>query len=521
MKFLFQYSQHSIKYNYFIAEKLFEINPKYEFGIISKKKIIHGNENFLKSKKKLFNYFYPLSLDDFYKKNKINFDVLKNFEKDLSNESVWRSVASDRQIGGAFSHGSVGYTNKNSNDRDYILEYYSKLISSYEDIFNNFKPDFFVASIAMGDITVKIIESICKKKGIKYILPESLRINNYCSFSVSSQLKFERIENEFYKIIHEDKFVISAETRQLYQSLINKDESKNYFDNDSNNKALSEYISKNYVINFIYILFILFPIKILYDLFRNILFYLLRLVKINYDNYHPVNLINKIKHRYLLAVQKIIMGRHSYYDKHNFKEKFLYYPLMTQPEYSSNILSTMWMDQLNLIESVAKSLPYDWFIYVKEHPGILNERLRPKNYFKKIKKLPNVKLINTSLDSDDLIKNSQMVLVSSGTTGWQAILFNKPLLELRDNIWSILNLSTKCTDVEKIYASIQKEKNRHKNTSNENKVIQLLKYLQIIRKYGFELTYPDVFFYNRPGTEEENKVCGSEVANYMKKLYDL
>ena len=55
MRFLFQSSEYSIAYNYYAAQKLNEINPNLQFGlIIAKEKISNNKKKFLNSKKKIF-----------------------------------------------------------------------------------------------------------------------------------------------------------------------------------------------------------------------------------------------------------------------------------------------------------------------------------------------------------------------------------------------------------------------------------------------------------------------------------
>ena len=38
-------------------------------------------------------------------------------------------------------------------------------------------------------------------------------------------------------------------------------------------------------------------------------------------------------------------------------------------------------DTINIIETIAKSIPSDWIVYVKEHPAMLTDRFRSKNFY--------------------------------------------------------------------------------------------------------------------------------------------
>lgn len=109
-------------------------------------------------------------------------------------------------------------------------------------------------------------------------------------------------------------------------------------------------------------------------------------------------------------------------------EKYIYYPLQAQPERTTAILAPFYMDQLALIENIAKSLPIDTLLYVKEHPIALGRRLFRE--FRRLASLFNVRLIRTEVPSHILVRNAQAVITISNTVGIEAIFFERPLLVL-------------------------------------------------------------------------------------------
>ena len=102
------------------------------------------------------------------------------------------------------------------------------------------------------------------------------------------------------------------------------------------------------------------------------------------------NITNHIKSK----IQHLRYTNPKTYDCINYSEKYLYYPLHSQPEYGMNVIGTMWQNQINTIELLSKSVPASWYVYVKEHPGVITDRIRPYNFLSKIKSFPNVKLVN-------------------------------------------------------------------------------------------------------------------------------
>ncbi len=107
-------------------------------------------------------------------------------------------------------------------------------------------------------------------------------------------------------------------------------------------------------------------------------------------------------------------------------EKFVFHPLQIQPEVSTLLKGKWYVNQVALIENIAKSLPCDYKLYVKEH--VKNYSQRPPNFHRDIKRFPNVRLIAPSADTIWLAKKCSLVTTITGTIGWEAILLRKPVL---------------------------------------------------------------------------------------------
>jgi hypothetical protein len=110
-----------------------------------------------------------------------------------------------------------------------------------------------------------------------------------------------------------------------------------------------------------------------------------------------------------------------------------------------------------------------------------------------------------------------MVAVISGTSGWEAIWRGKPVIEFRTNLWSVLGLSKKCTDTDKLSNDIYEEIKRIKKISFEDRKRIIVCFLTAVLKLGFKITYPKQLFYIEPGTDEEYEVCGRELAEGLVK----
>lgn len=125
-------------------------------------------------------------------------------------------------------------------------------------------------------------------------------------------------------------------------------------------------------------------------------------------------------------IAKAVLADRKHFEEPVEGERFVFFPLHDQPEMTTLVLAPFHIDQVALIENIAKSLPIDHLLYVKEHKASLGRRAW--GYYERIRRIPNVRLISPYWDSHDLIKRSSAVCVISSTVGWETLLYEKPLV---------------------------------------------------------------------------------------------
>ena len=94
--------------------------------------------------------------------------------------------------------------------------------------------------------------------------------------------------------------------------------------------------------------------------------------------------------------------------KINSDEKFVYFPLQLEPERTLLISAPYYTDQIELIEKIAKSIPIDFLLYVKEHPRQGSEGWRDIKNYNKVLNLPNVKFLHPEVSNDFLLENCSL-----------------------------------------------------------------------------------------------------------------
>lgn len=107
-------------------------------------------------------------------------------------------------------------------------------------------------------------------------------------------------------------------------------------------------------------------------------------------------------------------------------EQFLFFPLHAQPESSTRIIAPTFENQRTLAEQIARSLPTDRYLYIKDHPRMFRDHTRPPSYYRELASIPGVRVLDPNRDSHELIKQSEAVLSVVGTPAMEAAFFRIP-----------------------------------------------------------------------------------------------
>lgn len=135
------------------------------------------------------------------------------------------------------------------------------------------------------------------------------------------------------------------------------------------------------------------------------------------------------------------------FDKPQVGEKYILYPIHYQPEASTLVQAPMYLDQLQLMQDIAKSLPIGYRLYVKEH--VTNRGRRPLEFYRAIRSIPAVRLLGPDEDTWSLIRDAAAIAVITGTMGWEGLLFGKPVITFGDVFYNVLPHVHRASEVPK------------------------------------------------------------------------
>ncbi|MCX6834624.1 MAG: hypothetical protein NTW07_05740 [candidate division Zixibacteria bacterium] len=128
--------------------------------------------------------------------------------------------------------------------------------------------------------------------------------------------------------------------------------------------------------------------------------------------------------------------------------KIAFYPLHVQPEASIDVRGSFFSDQLKLIRDIRRALPFDVTLIVKEHTNFLG--LRGSSFFRRLRRIPNVKLIPHEVSTFDVYARASLVLTVTGTAAYEAGLLGVPAITFVPMFFGGLSTVRCCSDVTKL-----------------------------------------------------------------------
>lgn len=193
------------------------------------------------------------------------------------------------------------------------------------------------------------------------------------------------------------------------------------------------------------------------------------------------------------------------------KVNYVYMPLHLIPESTTFTSAPYYINELNIIEAVSKSLPVGWWLYVKEHQAMVGER--GVDFYKKVNALPNVKMvqINYYNDPKPWISNARGVVTISGTSAYEAALLGKHAIIFSDVPFKLIDGIYRCRSYEDLPLLLKRF------TTPLDNIKSCASYIKTVKEVGYSvnmkllLAKGESFISSRTEPDKE----------YMKELNSL
>lgn len=115
---------------------------------------------------------------------------------------------------------------------------------------------------------------------------------------------------------------------------------------------------------------------------------------------------------------------------------YLFYPLHAEPEVALSIQGRPYVNQIETLRNLARSLPAGMIVLTKEHPRSIG--YRPASYYEKLLRIPNLKIADPLIESRQVVQRSAAVAAVWSFVGFEAVLARKPVVSLGTPLYSLL-----------------------------------------------------------------------------------
>ena len=385
--------------------------------------------------------------------NKPDLEYLKNIEKKY-NIDLWKIAFSERLF-----HQEFNPFHKFT--RNEILNIIKQYCILFENILDETKPDFFICNF-ISRLPGYLFYVFCKSRNIQVQTLESSNFSHqvFISNTINSIGKPEKYTE--HKVEHHRSLKELVELLNKHKPITEVFRHKNKVPKLDKYKAALDFLIQN-------------PKN--REFFRN------------YGTTRRKTILKKTSLSFKLKkLKREAFMKKNLQSKLPIGEPFVFYPLRADPERNTLIFTPFHTNQIAVIENIAKSLPVDYTLYVKDHPSMGALGWRDTKYYMEIMKIPNVKLLHPSIDSIKIIKNASLIISTGGTITFEAAFYNKPSIVLSDVDYSILPFIYKVKNYEELSHVIR-------NIINQKvDILQLNQYVDYV--FSKSIPFDREIFYN-------------------------
>ena len=451
------------------------------FAIIdinSKPKKFFQNQTLVKFQKMWF-------FHDYIKKTqqKPDLEYLVNFEKKYKID-LWKYAINERFF---YTHNRFYKFSKQE-----ILLILEQELKLFESVLDEIKPEYFLTYEPVFHHQ-KLLLELCRLRGIK----------------VLSTMIAAGIQNK--TIIVED-----GATYDMNPNSISNNSHDIQISNDQNNNSYELIIKKNQKkrnVNFM-------------NKFRGLIKYLLDFDSIDQDSnfmYYGKNKFKVIKDSISLELNR---GKNYRFlqkvseNSPNLKNPYIYFPMSIEEEMNILHYAPYFTNQIEVIRHIAKSMPINYSLYVKEHIAAKLRGWHDKNYYKQLIEIPNVTFINPQFDHNKLLENSQLLMTIRSSSSLQAIKKGKPVIIFGDHPIEIMSSVFHVDSIKNLSELIKKALKHKVDSSDYRKYVELLgDRLFEFNMFEYEINRDETFFAGK--TYSNVSISNQTMINFLNKNKEM
>jgi len=318
---------------------------------------------------------------------KPDLEYLRNIEEKYG-INIWLLAANDRIF--------YNYNEYYEFTTDEVLSIIEQECRLFESILDSMKPDYLITHDTYSQ-PHRLFYEMCRAKGISILLMAPMRVGNLYEITDESD-KFRSLEDvkgDYPEVKMEpSEFLKSTKTNTLknYNDLVENSKmdffsaaKKFWFSNNTKEKTFYTYFGRT-------------KIRVL-------------IKTISYEL--------KRKYRESFMRNNLSMSL-------DIQDSFIYFPLHMEQESAMLIGAPFYLNQIEIIKNVAKSLPVGYKLVVKDHFVMKQRGWRSISDCKIIMNIPNVILMSPLSDGKEIMNRCSLVIAVKGSSSIEAAFQMKP-----------------------------------------------------------------------------------------------
>ena len=413
---------------------------------------------------------------------KPDFEYLKKFEKKY-NINLWKLVLNERIF---------LYNDFHNFTYDEILNIVEQVCHFFESVIDEIKPDFFLTKLP-GFHHLEIFYQMCKNIGIHVLM---LNLSTFGKSCIITQNPSKL--DDFYEISNKSETNFDELQKQLSEFDLS---------NQIKNKVIKPGTDKS-------------------SQFSSALEYFLHSDQKNLETHYNYYGRTRFKvFRYYLNSFLKTKYRKSFIDKSLKKTlsidyPFVYFPLHIGIERATLITAPFFVNQIEVIRTISKSIPINFKLYVKEHPAQVTRDWRSISYYKELMKIPNVEILHPDVSKKPIYEKCSLVITIAGSSGFEGLFYGKPAITFSTLNYSSLPFVFQVQHLDDLPSLILK--------ALDTKVDPLVvsNYIELLKKNSSEFDWVDFntkikneFFYG--GNLIDVEISESKMHSFLKKNFSI
>jgi len=342
-------------------------------------------------------------------------DFLKTLEDEFGDPFLWNSLVIDRRIyNGVLTKYKQDYKPRFTHEQ--MLAVLQKSFKAILQFVEDVEPDIIIGGFTPVTSAEYIFYRCAKIKGIKYINLNPTKILNRVTFSQEIYREFPHFRKDYTAYLQQqDEDVFLRQAKQYVQT---RDKKYEGIIVSSGRFPCKQWLGSLFK----------YPFVVAGYYWKKA--YLDNEDRGYHWGYFYKNIRNPIRDRVLRATLP-------YCSAETLNQRsYAYYPLHVEPEIALSLFGREYLNQIELVRNIAKSLPVTWKLAVKDHPAGVGRR--NIGYYRKLLEIPNVVLVDHYVDSEPIIENAKVVFTVSGFSGFEAILKKKPVITFGTTFYDVL-----------------------------------------------------------------------------------